>query len=168
MNIELKNVKHYESMSEETYCFEASLYVDGERVGAVSNRGIGGCHDYDFDRKTETKLNEWCKANLPKWSMFDDEEYDTDLELHIFNLVTEFLDSKHLKSLLNKAVMVMDDRCKAGEAFEWKFSKYKGRSKADVVRGVMNVVNKREEFVNPVVLNALSFKDAKSIYFQKS
>ena len=167
MNIELKNVKHYESMSEETYCFEASLYVDGERVGAVSNRGIGGCHDYDFDSKTETKLNEWCKANLPKWSMFDDEEYDTDLELHISNLVTEFLDSKHLKSLLNKAVMVMDDRCQVGEAFEWKFSKYKGRPKADVVRGVMNVVNKREEFVNPVVLNAMPFKDARSVYFKK-
>ena len=97
MKIELKSIKHYESMSEETYCFEASLYVDGERVGAVSNRGSGGCHDYDFDSKIETKLDEWCKANLPKWSMFDDEEYDTDLELHISNLVTEFLDSKHLK-----------------------------------------------------------------------
>ena len=167
MNIELKNVKHYESMSEETYCFEASLYVDGKRVGAVSNRGTGGCHDYDFDRKTEIKLNEWCKANLPKWSMFYDEEYDTDLELHISNLVTEFLDNKHLRNLLNKSVVVKDDTCKAGEFFEWKFSKYKGRTKSDLVRGVMNLMDQDKSFVNPVILNALPFEDAKSIYFEK-
>ena len=45
MKITLKNVKHYESMSEETDCFEASLYVDGKKVGRVSNRGTGSYKD---------------------------------------------------------------------------------------------------------------------------
>ena len=172
MEITLKNVKHYESMSEETYCFEASLYADGKRVGRVSNRGTGGCHDYDFDMKTERELDEWCRTNLPKWTFeaetsFGDEEQDTDLEMHISNLVTDFLDNKHLKNLLNKSVIVMDDNCEEGEVYQWKFSKYKGRAKTEVIGGVTNAIAKNEKMVNPVVLNSLSLDDAKKVYFRK-
>ena len=176
MEITLKNVKHYESMSEETYCFEASLYADGKRVGRVSNRGTGGCHDYDFDMKTERELDEWCKANLPKWTFeaetsFGDEEQDTSLEIHISNLVTDFLDNKHLKNLLNKSVIVMDDNCEEGEVWEWKFSKYlskyKAMSKTDIINGVTSALAKDTTKVNPVVLNSLSLDDAKKVYFRK-
>ena len=104
MRIELKNIKHFESMSEETLCFNASLYVDGRKVGAVSNRGHGGCHEYGFDMKTQQELNRWCEENLPKWSMDDDQEYETDLELHISNLVAHFLDTKYIKKLLKKNI----------------------------------------------------------------
>ena len=179
--ITLKNVKHYESMSEETYCFEASLYVDGKKVGRVSNRGTGGCHDYDFDMKTERELDEWCRKNLPKWKMFEQpyleghpkfdpngkyELRETSLEFHISNLVTEFLDNKHLKNLLNKSVIVMDDNCEEGEVYQWKFSKYKGMGKAEVIGGVANAIAKNEKMVNPVMLNKLSFDNAKKVYFR--
>ena len=46
MRIELKNVKRSEFASHGTVCFEASLYVDGKRVGGVSNDGQGGCNVY--------------------------------------------------------------------------------------------------------------------------
>jgi len=46
MKIELKNVKHALFASQETECFEASIYIDGKRVGTVSNDGHGGCNDY--------------------------------------------------------------------------------------------------------------------------
>tara|TARA_R100001086_G_scaffold198621_1_gene114940 strand:+ start:2658 stop:2993 length:336 start_codon:yes stop_codon:yes gene_type:complete len=111
MKIELKNIKHFESLSEETFCFNANLYVDGKKVGKVSNRGNGGCHEYDLDMKPQGKnwllkeLDIWCKKNLPKWSM-DDQEYETDLELHISNLVADFLYTKHIKNLLKKGGMV--------------------------------------------------------------
>jgi len=167
MEITLKNVKHYESMSEETYCFEASLYADGKRVGRVSNRGTGGCHDYDFDMKTERELDEWCRANLPKWKLSCGKEHNTDLEMHISNLVTDFLDNKHLKNLLNKSVIVMDDSCEEGEVWEWKFSKYKGMGKTEVIGGVSNAIAKDKTKLNPVVLNSVSFEDAKKVYFRK-
>lgn len=48
-NFEVKNVKVIESMSEETLCFEASLYVDGKKVGHASNHGHGGPDMQDFD-----------------------------------------------------------------------------------------------------------------------
>lgn len=42
MNIELRNLKHFASGSEETECFTATIYVDGKKVGDASNDGHGG------------------------------------------------------------------------------------------------------------------------------
>lgn len=181
MKILLKNIKHYESMSEETYCFEANLYVDGKKIGRVSNRGQGGCHDYDFDWKKEQELDQWCKDNLPKWKMFDQpyleghpkfdpngkhKLMDTSLEFHISELVGKFLDEKHLKSLLRKSVVVMDDNCKDGEAYLWKFSKYK-LGKDEIINGVARAISKDAKLSNPKILNTLNFEDAFEIYYAK-
>lgn len=43
--ITLKNVKIIKALSQETCCFSASLYVDGEYYGVVGNTGNGGCDD---------------------------------------------------------------------------------------------------------------------------
>jgi hypothetical protein len=42
MKVELKNVKYSAFASQETHCFEATVYIDGKRVGTVSNEGYGG------------------------------------------------------------------------------------------------------------------------------
>lgn len=42
MKVTLKNFKHSEFMSQETDCFQATVYVDGVKVGVVSNEGHGG------------------------------------------------------------------------------------------------------------------------------
>ena len=47
MKLELKAIKHTEWASEETHCYQASLYVDGKPVAVVSNDGHGGC-DRDY------------------------------------------------------------------------------------------------------------------------
>ena len=41
MNIELKNVKIYAGLSEETIAFNASVYIDGKKVGEAKNSGHG-------------------------------------------------------------------------------------------------------------------------------
>lgn len=41
--VTLKNVKHAAFASEETFCYEATAYVDGKRFCIVSNDGHGGC-----------------------------------------------------------------------------------------------------------------------------
>ena len=48
MKLELKNIKHTAWASEETHCYQASLYVDGKPVAVVCNDGHGGC-DRDYD-----------------------------------------------------------------------------------------------------------------------
>lgn len=42
MKLELKNIKHTDWASEETHCYQASLYVNGKPVAVVSNDGHGG------------------------------------------------------------------------------------------------------------------------------
>lgn len=42
MKIEVKGIKHLASMSQETYCYEATLYIDGTRAALVGNEGHGG------------------------------------------------------------------------------------------------------------------------------
>lgn len=59
--LSVKNVKCAEFASEETMCFEATLYVDGKSVGRVSNDGRGGPNTYD-DWKVEKELNEIVNA----------------------------------------------------------------------------------------------------------
>lgn len=162
--ITLKNIKHYPTMSEETYCFEATLYEDNKKIGRVSNRGTGGCHDFDFNLKKWQELDQWCKNNLPKWKLYDDEEHDTDLEMHISHLITEYLDNQELKKLLRRSVIVVDDTCSNGEVYEWKFSKYKGRAKQEVIGGIKNHVENNDKFKNPIVLNSLSFDNAFEIF----
>ena len=44
--MELKNLSLNTSMSEETHCFRASVYINGKRMFAVSNRGCGGANEY--------------------------------------------------------------------------------------------------------------------------
>ena len=47
MKLELKNIKHTAWASEETHCYQASLYVNGKPLSIVSNDGHGGC-DRDY------------------------------------------------------------------------------------------------------------------------
>lgn len=63
MKIELKNVKINARLSEETTCFSATLYVNGEKAGEVTNRGHGGPNMYHWLQPTMGKLVwEWAKS----------------------------------------------------------------------------------------------------------
>ena len=44
--MELKNLSHNATFSEETHCFRATVYLNGKRMFAVSNRGCGGPNEY--------------------------------------------------------------------------------------------------------------------------
>jgi len=64
MNIELRNVKYAAFASEETPCFSAAVFIDGKRVGEVSNDGHGGCHRYS-SREVEKRLDAYAKTLPP-------------------------------------------------------------------------------------------------------
>ena len=61
MNIELKNFKHSEFMSQETHAFEATVWVDGKRAFTAENDGHGGADFYlpvkGQTRKDMTKIH---------------------------------------------------------------------------------------------------------------
>ena len=47
MKITLKSIKYAKFASEETHCFKATVCIDGQRAGTVSNDGHGGSNLYD-------------------------------------------------------------------------------------------------------------------------
>lgn len=65
MNIELKNIKIHQDMSDETNCFSATIYVDGKKAGTVRNDGRGGCHLYYWDdHVVGQRLFDWAKTQV--------------------------------------------------------------------------------------------------------
>ena len=51
MKLEMKAIKHSEFASQETYCYEANVYIDGKPWAIVSNEGRGGSdHQYDHPK----------------------------------------------------------------------------------------------------------------------
>ena len=98
--------------------------------------------------------------------MDDDQEYETDLEMHISNLVADFLDTKHIKNLLKRSVVVMDDSCEEGQCWVYKFSQYKHLQRDELISGVVARNSNDERLVNPVVLNTLSLDEARNIFYR--
>jgi len=66
MKIELKNLKIYDKMSEETLAFTADVYVNGKKVAYAKNDGCGGCTNYNAysqaDRALLVEAEGYCNA----------------------------------------------------------------------------------------------------------
>lgn len=67
MRIELKNVQINHTLSEETFCYTATIYVDGKRAFEASNHGHGGPDSYQpvrgYTGPSEQEIDAWLKAN---------------------------------------------------------------------------------------------------------
>lgn len=69
MKIEVKNIKHSRSLSEETNAFSADLYVEGIKIATCTNRGNGGSTDI-FLNYTKEKDKEKYRELLKKAEAF--------------------------------------------------------------------------------------------------
>ena len=110
-DMQLKAIKHYPSMSQETYCYEANLYILDVKICRVHNVGRGGSDDFDLEDPNLLgagfltweyiqKLDEWCKRNLPKWYFEYRKEYvSKSLEVWLSEQVTEYVNWKEFNKL---------------------------------------------------------------------
>jgi hypothetical protein len=101
MKIELKNLKHYERLSEETNAFSADLYADGKFAATCKNDGRGGCIDFHthgigVDKTLLPLCEEYCKTLPSVIFELSGEPFNLpmDLELYVNLLVEESLLSK--------------------------------------------------------------------------
>lgn len=114
MKIEIKNFKYSDFASEETHCFEATVYVNGKRKFQASNDGHGGCNSYyPLNGKDNWKevdalvvsINGWLKDQGPvKSSISQDPAFllYKDLDWVISDLVTAKLYEKDAKRITKK------------------------------------------------------------------
>lgn len=106
MIIELKNIRHQESLSEETNCFTADLIIDGQKIGTVGNRGTGGADEFHGDLAEYRRADRWCRENKPKWKM-GQVEGETDLEMVCADLVEEDLVRRDMGKAMRRAVIAV-------------------------------------------------------------
>lgn len=95
MIIELKSFKHYQKLSDETYCFTANIYVNGIKCGTAENRGIGGETDYSSDRRMGSdelikQAEQYC-LGLPSETLVMGDRTIT-LNMNLCNYIDNFVD----------------------------------------------------------------------------
>jgi hypothetical protein len=102
MEIKLKNIYVNERLSRETMEFQATLYIDGHKVGVITNDGQGGATMYrPVDDRCVTLIREaeaWCRG-LPPMIYPDVIGGKTitvpmELEIYLDNIVTAWLDEQ--------------------------------------------------------------------------
>ena len=170
MKLEMKNVKVYDSMSEETICFEGNLYANDRKVGRVENSGKGGPHRYEFNFKQEAEIDAYCKTLPAIESEWFPEGLKMDLELWISMEVASIDDHKWMQKQLNKQVMIVDDTCDEGQSMNWSFKKHNVQSKdSNMMKKFVSqvLIANRKTTKNPIVLNLHTVSDAYKILMKK-
>ena len=160
MKIELKNIKHSEFASQETNCYQATIYIDGKRVGTVENAGHGGC-DNVYPYQVAQQIDAYAKT-LPKTvcSFIDPEtgkpaEMEQDHETIFGDILTSWLMSKDLKRLMSKRIVFVKED---GNVYETK------ALKADQLKLNLNQGRLPEMLKAKTILNLLPFDQALTIY----
>tara|TARA_R100000935_G_C2826843_1_gene162799 strand:- start:115 stop:615 length:501 start_codon:yes stop_codon:yes gene_type:complete len=145
MKLELKAIKHTVWASEETHCYQASLYVNGKPVAIVSNDGRGGCdRDYDHpkfkgDYHTMMKsISEYFKSLPNEPSDWSEDGFPQRLEYWCAEQVNRFVSEKDLKRKF-KSYVLFQIKGKDGiyqtkfhptvTKGEWITSKHKGETR---------------------------------------
>jgi len=166
MKITLKNIKYSAFASQDTHCFQATVYIDGVKLFTASNDGHGGCDSYDaikggvapklvFARVAE--VNNKLRASLP-WTQYKDGKFsavpvDTegtvpqDLEKIVCDLVNEWHREKEVKRIIKRNVLALNSD---GELVTFKL-----KVKNPTVAQVLAVCDQIERQGEHTVLNHL-------------
>jgi len=159
MKIELKNIKHSEFASQETHCFQATIYIDGKKVGTVENHGHGGC-DSVHPHQVAQKIDDYAKT-LPKTVCdFIDPETGKPAEIEqchetIFGeIVNTWLVAKDLKRAMSKRVLYLKD----GGVYQSK------AMASDALKLYLSEPKLGTQCQDKTILNLLPFDQALTIY----
>ena len=104
--LELKNIKYFASMSEETPCYKADIFINGKKAINVSNHGHGACDDiyaYPSFGLTQNGLKEF-EQYLAK--LQDDDFEPIDSWCH--DSLYEYLDQKKLNRDMKTKFICVD------------------------------------------------------------
>tara|TARA_R110002153_G_scaffold268715_1_gene433821 strand:+ start:147 stop:662 length:516 start_codon:yes stop_codon:yes gene_type:complete len=167
MLLKLKNIKHTSWASEETHCYQASLYVDGKPVAVLSNDGHGGCdRDYSHPkfkgdyRAKMNEINDHFKSLPPSPFSYEGangvmihDSLDQSLESWCSDQVNNWLSEKELKRNLKSHVLMQ---------IKGKDGIYQTKFHPTVTKGEW-VINKHSGQTRRI-LNDMDFSDALTLW----
>jgi hypothetical protein len=162
MNIELKNIKYSEFASHETSCYQATIYIDGKKVGTVENDGHGGTdmvHPWSvaqqIDAYAETLPKTVCDFIDPETGK--PAEIEQNHETIFGDILADWLRAKDLKRAMAKRILFIKDD---GKIYETK------TMPATDLKVHLNQTRLQEILKATAILNKLPFDKALSIYKQ--
>lgn len=155
MEITLKNITVNERLSDETNCFSASLYVDGKKIGVVSNHGTGGPDNFDGDWEAFNNAETWLKENKPAVTLFDDHTIPMDMELYVGELVEDWRLTRDIKKDLKGKVLFIKPGEPGIQAVSWKGTRTVDERHVNAVAA---------KYPDATILNALPIDEAKTAY----
>lgn len=129
MKIELKNIKVYERMSEETTAFNADIWVNGAKIGYAENRGCGGAtsyHSYTIEQISVIKEAEaFCLGKEPITESASGIIYNLPMTLEVLiDLeIGKYLDKKEKEKFLKKMEKAMLNGFVVGNADHFRVFK---------------------------------------------
>lgn len=125
MHIELRKLQLVASLSHETACYSAEIWIDGSKAFLASNRGSGGADDFHpTGTVTEDAVNAWLAANRPT-SRLGDSVLPHCLEFEVAALITRATETKRLRAQCRTKLVTIED----GKVFTYAL---KGRALDDV------------------------------------
>jgi len=102
MRIELKSLKIYEAMSEETIAFTADVFIEGKKVAYAKNDGHGGStyyHSYpNANRDILAAAEKYCEG-LPKDKHGFSQSLESVIDEWVYRVYNEKENAKHQKKL---------------------------------------------------------------------
>ena len=153
--LELKNISYYERGSEETPCYNATVYINGKKAVEVSNDGHGGCdrqhvyHENGFNLK---EIDEYCVKTFGT-EKYEWGEVENDLEHWCQREMFIAQDKKLLKRTMKKNVMFFENK---EDISKGRYYLYKS-SHLTLMSLMAYVKNK---YPQSIILNDMSFDDA--------
>ena len=107
MKIELKAIKYSAFASQETHCYEANLYVDGKKIGVVSNDGHGGADSFWGSQEDRNRVEAWLKENGNHSTYSDGSIMHEDLEMRCSRLMNDWHRDQELKKILRRVSYIV-------------------------------------------------------------
>lgn len=116
VQITIEKVTVNKALSDETLCFNATVFVDGKKAFLVSNRGNGGCHEYStYGIENGRKLLDSATAHARNLRKDDFEALD-------YLLVTMIEERKLIAECAKKTIYRLPDKENSNFIINAKFS----------------------------------------------
>ena len=156
--IEMKNISYYKRGSEETPCYNATVYINGKKAVEVSNDGHGGSdrqhvwHENGFNLR---EIDKWCVAKFGQSSWeYGGQTYSTDLDLEHYchDELYKHLDTKLLKRNMKKNIMFFRDEN------DIKSGQYTLAKIQNNIGGLMAYI--KDKYPKSFILNDMPFEKA--------
>lgn len=154
MKISVKNVKIAEFASEETLCFQATVYIDGKSAFSARNDGNGGCNLYDGDQAAVRAAELWSSKQPGAFGM----DGFGDLDTQVGDAIDIFIAGREMKKLL-KGIAYTD----SGEIYTWKPP---GKGRDRVLWEISVRAKIAKENPDAKILNDIPFEEAVGIYIR--